>query len=324
MDFRNDEDDEDFTPLKYDESEDEDYDGNTYNVNSSNAYLDNKVELKSVKQAMKDKRWVEAMDKEISSLKKNDTYVLSLLPKNAKAVTVKWVYKIKRTSTGSIEKFKAWIVARGYSQILGQNYWETFTPVTRGETLKLLIGLYTLLMDRAEIVLDHWDAASAFLQGKIDTDIYLEPAPGYEEYDAEGNKYYWYLKKSLYGLKQAGRIWNDTLTKALLETGFKQSKIDLCLFYYFREEEWIIIAVHVDDMTTLSNSVKLCDELLSPLKKKIALEHLGPAKWLLKTEIVRDHENHRVSITQKQYIKEMLERFNLKHAKSVDTPSRNR
>jgi hypothetical protein len=94
----------------------------------------------------------------------------------------------------------------------------------------------------------------------------------------------------------------------------------MCLFFYFRKQKFIIVAVHVDDMTTLTNSTDLRDELLGPLKEKIALNLLGPAQWILQTEIVRDFSNLTVAVSQKQYVLSIVEKYNLGHCNSVDTP----
>lgn len=205
--------DEDWEQI--DESDDDsEYTVNTVHLEKETTvvYDDGEVEPSSAKAALKDPRWVTAMNKEMENLRDNLTFSLEKLPPHEKPVTMKWVFKIKRSANGKIDQFKAKAVARGFTQIYGVNYWEIFAPVARAQSFKMIIAIYALNMHNTQVVFKKFDAKGAFLKGKMTgTPIYCASLPGYEQYDADGDLYYWKLNKSIYGLKQAGRVWFETL-----------------------------------------------------------------------------------------------------------------
>lgn len=193
--------------------------------------------------------------------------------------------------------------------------------MTKGKTFKLIIALYALLLKDPNVRLDHYNINHTFIKGLIDIDqIYMEPPRRYEQYDDNGNLLYWLLKKSLYGLKQAGCIWNETFTKELLAAGMTQSKVDLCLFYKFTEDYFILVTVYVDDMTSLTNSEIFQDSIFIPLKSKIKLKHMDTAQWLLAHEIIVDKIKRIVALSQRKYVLEILVKFRFESVKPSNTP----
>ncbi|KAK2574783.1 hypothetical protein KPH14_013025, partial [Odynerus spinipes] len=145
--------------------------------------------------------WKEAMDEEIDSLLKNDTWEIVPAPQDRKPVSCKWVYKIKRNAEGKIERYKARLVARGFSQKYGTDYDEVFAPVVRQTTFRTLLTI----AGKESMIVKHYDAKTAFLNGQLKETIYMTQPEGYEIPGKENMVCR--LKKSLYGLRQAAKVW---------------------------------------------------------------------------------------------------------------------
>ena len=149
--------------------------------------------------AVKEAKWKKAMDAEIESIEKNDTWELTDLPKGHKTIGVKWVYKTKLKDNGKVDKYKARLVAKGYKQKFGVDYLEVFAPVARHDTIKLVITLAT----QNSWPIFQLDVKSVFLHGNLEEQVYVDQPPGYINVGNEHKVYH--LKKALYGLKQAPR-----------------------------------------------------------------------------------------------------------------------
>ena len=150
-------------------------------------------------------KWNEAMGRELDSLKNNNVWDLTTLPAGKKAIGSKWVYKVKTNSDGSIERYKARLVAKGFNQKFGSDYDETFCPVVRLESLRNLIALSA----KHKLQLHHVDVHTAFLNGTLQEEVYMEQPVGYVRKGEE--HLVCRLKKSIYGLKQGSRCWNSVL-----------------------------------------------------------------------------------------------------------------
>ncbi|GJT45465.1 retrovirus-related pol polyprotein from transposon TNT 1-94 [Tanacetum coccineum] len=201
----------------------------------------------SYQEAIKDKGWVEAMDKELDALERNHTWELTTLPAGHKPITSKWVFKIKYKSDGTLERLKARLVVRGFNQKEGQDYKHTFSPVAKLATVRVLIALATA----KEGDLHQLDINNAFLHGCIDEEIYMLPPKGYSK--AAPNQVC-KLTRSLYGLKQASRQWNQELRKFLLSLGYEQSKHDYSLFVKNINGHFTATLVYVDDVLITGNN----------------------------------------------------------------------
>ena len=147
------------------------------------------------------------MDKEIKAIKKNDMQELTTLPHGKKEIGVKWVYKMKKNAKGEVERYKARLVVKGYSQQQGIDYDEVFAPIACLETIRLLIALVT----QNKWSIFQMDVKSVFLNGYLEEEVYVEQPIGYVVKGQEGK--FLKLKKDLYGLKQAPRAWNSKIDK---------------------------------------------------------------------------------------------------------------
>ena len=257
--------------------------------------------------------WHKAALDEIQSLIENGTFELVQLPPNRKAIGSRWVFKVKRKADGSIERHKARLVAKGYAQHPGFDFTETFAPTPKWASLRAILALAAF----HDLHLESVDISSAFLNGELEEEVYMQQPEGFIE---KGKDWYWLLKKSLYGLKQAPRCWHKKLNQALEEMGFNRIICEHSIWIYHRDDTRIIIPVFVDDMTIVSKSQAAIQKVKDELQSHFKLRDLGPTTWLLGVEITRNWEQHSISLSQHQYVLDLLERFKLSDCNTVSTP----
>ena len=181
------------------------------------------------KAAKQDPKWHKAMIEELDALEKNKTWELIYLPAGKRAVGCKWIYTVKQNPEGKIERYKARLVARGYSQTYGIDYEETFAPVAKMNTVRILISCAT----NFGWPLHQLDVKNAFLHGDLREDVYMEIPPGFSSPRTSGKVCR--LRKSLYGLKQSPRAWFDRFRHAVCDMGYKQCNGDHTVFYRHSE-----------------------------------------------------------------------------------------
>lgn len=177
------------------------------------------TEPKTYKQAIKSKEWIDAMQTELDALKKNDTWDIVTLSQGKQSIGCKWVYKVKLKSDGSLERYKARLMACSFTQIEGIDYFNTFSPVAKVTTIRLLLALAST----NNWFLQQLDVQNAFLHGQLDEEVYMDLPPGLPH--SQPNQVC-RLKKSLYGLKQSSRQWFAKLSQSLLSQGYTRSTSD--------------------------------------------------------------------------------------------------
>ena len=210
-------------------------------------------------QSHNSKEWKEATDAEYASLLENDTWDLVQLPEGRTAIGSKWIFKIKYNGQGSIERFKGRLVAQGHTQKYGIDYEETFAPVAHYSSIRTILA-YAV---EKRMKIHQMDVITAFLNGDLNEDIYMEQPPGYVQEGKE--KLVCKLKKSLYGLKQSPRCWNEKLTQHVKSLGFEESGADPCIFTRRKNQKVEIIAIYVDDLIAITET----DEEMRRLKKSL-------------------------------------------------------
>jgi transposase InsO family protein len=259
-------------------------------------------------------QWQQAMDREIKALEDAGTWITVPRPPGKNIVSSKWVFRIKRKADGTIEKHKARLVARGFTQRYGVDYFDTFSPVARLASFRTILALAA----RNDWDIDTFDFNGAYLNGELSSneDIFMQEPPGYT---TEG-EHVKHLKKSLYGLKQAGRKWYDTLCRALTDLGFRVNDADPGVFSARNNEHTTILAVHVDDCLITGSSPSIISDYKRKLHSRYSLTDLGPIHWLLGIKITRDRNAHTISLSQTTYIDTILSKFSLSEAKPVPTP----
>ena len=254
--------------------------------------------------------WLEAMNSEMQSLKENQTWDLEYPPKGRKIIPCKWVYKIKNNPDGSVERFKARFVIKGFSQEKGIDYEETFSPVVGSAIIRTLIGVAA----SEKMSLMQFDVSTAFLYSKLDEEIYMEQPKGFKNNSGRACK----LKRGLYGLKQAPRCWNKRFAEFLIKRGFKQSDADPCLFIRKQGEKKLMLALYVDDGLVAGTDKKELQEFEKELKSEFKIT-AKPASYFLGLEINRDTEGN-IKVGQSAYAKKILEKFGMSQCRPCSTP----
>ena len=208
------------------------------------------------------------MKTEIESLNETQTWDLVPKEKGQNIIPGRWVYKIKHDSNGNIDKFKARYVAKGFKQIEGIEYSDTFAPTNKHETFKILLALSAI----KNFFLKQLDVKEAYLHPKIDEEVYLEQPKGFEKLDSNSNKLVCKLTKSIYGLKQAAKNWYRELSNFLIQQGFERSKHDYCLFLKNKENDKLYVLTWVDDLVIAGNSQIEINKLKRSLESKFKMD----------------------------------------------------
>eukprot|EP00253_Pinus_taeda_P004628 PITA_04628 len=208
------------------------------------------------------------MNEEYHSLLANDTWDLVPLPKGRKLVRCKWVYSTKYGPDGKVDKHKAHLVAKGFSQVEGIDYTETFSPVAKMNSIRLVLSLAASLKWEVHPM----DVKSAFLHGDLHEEIYMEQPIGFIQTDSS---LVCRLKKSLYGLKQGPRAWYAKMDSFLLESGFSRCHSDNTVYTKKVGNSIIILVLYVDDLILTGSDPNLINHVKSSLKKKFEMTDLG-------------------------------------------------
>ncbi|GBP64177.1 Retrovirus-related Pol polyprotein from transposon TNT 1-94 [Eumeta japonica] len=251
--------------------------------------------------------WKQAMNEEYASLMKNKTWSLTELPPGKKALPCKWVFKRKTDHSGNVLRYKARLVIKGYAQRWGSDYEEIYSPVVKYTTIRYLFALAA----RYGLEIDQMDAVSAFLQGEIDRDIYMQQPEEYKQ-----GEEVCILHKSIYGLKQASRLWNVKLNSVLQKLDMQQSRTDPCVYYNVEKNTYI--AIWVDDIILFTAQESAKTLLKEKLKEHFEMKDIGPASQCVGLHITRDRD--KIMLDQEKYIKEILARFRMTDCKPVKTP----
>jgi len=194
-------------------------------------------------EALANKNWKEAMNSGYAALMRNQTWHLVPPQKGRNVIGCKWVYKIKRKADGTLDRYKARLVGKGFKQRYGVDYEDTFSPVIKAATIRVILSLAI----SCGWSLRQLDVQNAFLHGLLEEEVYMHQPPGFE--DPEKPNFVCKLDKALYGLKQAPRAWYSRLSDKLIQLGFQASKADTSLFYFSKGGITMFILVYVDDIT---------------------------------------------------------------------------
>ncbi|KAG7587833.1 Retrotransposon Copia-like N-terminal [Arabidopsis suecica] len=278
--------------------------------------ISSESEPKNFLEAVKSEKWHGPMNEELQTCVNTGTFSVVSLPEGKRPIGCRWVYRIKHNADGTVDRYRARLVAKGFTQQEGVDYIDTFSPVAKLVTVKLFLDLAA----KHGWSLTQLDVTNAFLHGDLDEEIYMDLPPGYTPppgQDLPPNAV-WKLHKSLYGLKQASRQWNKKFSEVLLRDGFIQSESEHTLFVKHVNNTFIALLVYVDDIMIASNS----DEAVSALKNTLAvafkLKDLGPVKYFLGLEIARNKNG--ISVSQRKYTLDLLESIGLLGSKPVATP----
>ena len=252
------------------------------------------------------------MYEEMRALEKNATWEKVKLPEGKTVVGCKWVFNVKYNLDGSVERYKARLVAKGFTQTYGVDYSETFSPVAKLNTVRVLLSVAANL----DWPLNQLDVKNAFLNGDLEEEVYMEPPPGFnKEFGTKVCK----LKRSLYGLKQSPRAWFERLTKFLKGQGYNQGQSDHTLFTKTStRNELSVLIVYVDDMILTGDDVEEMGRLKRNLAREFEIKDLGDLRYFLGMEVAQSKNG--IVVSQRKYILDLLAETGMSGCKPSDTP----
>ncbi|KAH9750255.1 hypothetical protein KPL71_013814 [Citrus sinensis] len=270
------------------------------------------IEPKSFTDAENDESWIMAMQEELNQFERNNVWELVPNPKHQSIIGTKWVFRNKMDESGVVVRKKARLVAQGYNQEEGIDFDETFAPVARLESIRMLLA-YACHKD---FILYQMDVESAFLNGYIMEEVYVKQPPGFE--NEKFPDYVYKLSKALYGLKQAPRAWYDRLKKFLLDNDFSMGKADTTLFVKHKNQDILIVQIYVDDIIFGSTNELLCKDFSSRMSQEFEMSMMGELKYFLGLQIKQNEEG--IFINQAKYVKDLLKRFGYDNGTTKSTP----
>ncbi|KAJ9556755.1 hypothetical protein OSB04_011369 [Centaurea solstitialis] len=271
-----------------------------------------KIEPKNVSQALDDSDWLLAMQEELLQFKRNKVYRLVSRPQDKSIIKTKWIFRNKKDESGLIVRNKARLVAKGYSQQEGIDYDETFAPVARIEAIRIFLAYAA----HKNIKVFQMDVKSAFLNGVLHEEVYIEQPEGFV--DPDFPDHVCILDKALYGLKQAPRAWYETLTNHLLSKGFKRGTIDTTLFLKKEGDDLLLVQIYVDDIIFGSTNPELCTKFSKIMETEFEMSMMGGLNFFLGIQVKQNPDG--IFINQSKYIKDMLKKFNMTDCSPIKTP----
>jgi hypothetical protein len=251
------------------------------------------------------------MDHEFEALLRNRTWHLVLHKKGSNVIDYKWVYKVNKKADGSVDQYKARLVARGFKHRYGIDYEDTFSPVVKAVTIRIILSIG---------VSNGWnmrqlDVQNSFLYGVLEEEVYMRQPPEYES--KENLDFVCKLDKAIYGLKHVPRAWYSKLSSKLIDLGFTASKGDSSLFFSSNRGITMFVLVYVDDIIVVSSSLEATSLLLKNLEE-FALKDLGDLHYFIGIEVHKIQDG--IMLSQSKYAMDILQRAGMVKCKPVSTP----
>jgi hypothetical protein len=266
----------------------------------------------SLAQAQKEACWRRAMEEELRSIEENRTWTLTELPQGRRAIGLKWVFKVKRDEYGAVVRHKARLVVKGYAQRYGVDYDEVFAPVARMEAVRLLLALAA--HEGWEV--HHMDVKTAFLNGDLQEEVFVEQAPGFAQAGQEHKVYR--LHKALYGLHQAPRAWNQKLDDKLGVLGFKKCLSEHAIYCRGAGSERLVVGVYVDDLIITGASCNSIKKFKAQMTEIFKMSDLGALTYYLGIEVKQGVEG--ITLCQGSYASKILEKAGMLECNACDVP----
>ncbi|KAL8114351.1 hypothetical protein AgCh_021272 [Apium graveolens] len=267
--------------------------GNSDSSNPEGTNSNSETEPKKVEEALQDADWVHAMQEKLNEFERNKVWNLVPRPKNKSIVGIKWVFRYKTDSDCIIIRNKARLVAKGYSQQGGIDYDETFALVARLEAIRIFLAYVA----HKKFIVFQMDVKSAFLNGELEEEVYVEQPPGFV--DSKFPNHVYRLDKALYGLKQAPRAWYETLAQFLLESGFHRD-------------------IYVDDIIFGSINAKLCERFAKLMQSRYQMSMMGEFSYFVGLQVKQNEEG--TFICQSKYTRNLLKIFGMQDSSTASTP----
>ena len=256
--------------------------------------------------------WKEAIKSEIDSILQNHTWELVDLPPGSKPLGYKWIFKRKMKTDGTIDKYKARLVIKGYKQKEGLDYFDTYSPVTRITSIRMVLAIAAL----RNLEIHQIDVKTAFLNGDLDEEIYMEQPEGFVAPGQE--KKVCKLVKSLYGLKQAPKQWHQKFDSVVLANGFKINECDKCIYVKNIVNGYVIFCLYVDDMLIVGSDDEMIKSTKAMLSTRFDMKDMGLADVILGVKILRTSDG--LVLSQSHYVDKIVDKFSNDDSRVARTP----
>ena len=245
--------------------------------------------------------WIMAMEEELESMRVNQVWELVDLPEGRRVIGNKWVLKVKHKADGLVERFKALLVAKGFTQQEGIDYEETLSPVVRFTSIHLILAIIASL----DLELHQMDVKTAFINGELDEEIYMEQPT---EFVKEGHEHkVCKILKSIYDLKQSSRRWYFRIQEVVLSNGFSMIDEDNRVYTKSSKGKFVIMSLYVDDILIAENDKDFVMDVKARLSSSFKMKDMGEATYILGVKISRDRSKRLLSLSQETYIKKVLD-----------------
>ena len=258
--------------------------------------------------------WEKALDNEYSSLMEHKTWDLIKSPEGRNIIDSKWVFKVKTNADSKIKRHKASLIARGFTQTAGVDFEEAFSPVVKYTSIRTL----SAIVNQLDLELHQMDVSTAFINGDLQEEIYMKQPEGYVKQGQEN--LVCKLNKSFYGLKQASRCWYETFDQFLKKPGYKQCTVDSYMYIKRVGENFLYIALYVDDLLLASNNLELLKGEKELLETRFHTKDLGEAYYCLGIQIQRNRDNKEMILHQTKYLSDVLKRLGMENCNAIATP----
>ncbi|CAG8658362.1 15291_t:CDS:1, partial [Acaulospora colombiana] len=288
-------------------------------ANITRAYVASEIESnhevpQNIHQAKKSaewNHWKEAMDEEYSQLTNMGTWELADPKQDRKLIGSRWVFAKKYDENGKVSKYKARLVAQGFSQIPGIDYTENYAPVVRLDAIRTCIAVAAINdWDMRQL-----DIKGAYLNAELEEELYMRQPDGFND----GSGRVCHLRRSLYGLKQAGRVWNKKFHETISKFGFVRTNADPCVYYKALKGKITILTIWVDDIILMGDDTMEIEHTARSLGEIFEVKDLGEPKLLLGIQIIRDRKAGTITLSQKNYIISILARFGFSNLNGTST-----
>ena len=276
--------------------------------------LDEPANYKEAMASPEAAKWKEAMKSEIQSMYDNQVWNLVDTTLGLKIVGCKWIFKKKTDMDGKVHTYKARLVAKGYTQTQGIDYEETFSPVAKIKSIRIMLAIAAFY----DYEIWQMDVKTAFLNGKLTEDVFMAQPEGFE--NAKYPKRVCKLQKAIYGLKQASRSWNLCFHEKVTQFGFSRSEDESCIYIKVSGSIVVFLVLYVDDILLIGNDIPTLQSVKAWLGKCFAMKDLGDAAYILGIKIYRDRSKRLIGLSQDTYLDKILKRFKMENSKKGNLP----
>ena len=259
-------------------------------------------------------KWLEAMRSEMDSMYVNKVWTLVDPPESVRPIGCKWVFKKKTDMGGNVVAYKGRLVAKGFRQVEGVDYDETFSPVAMIKSIRILLAIAAYY----DYEIWQMDVKTAFLNGNLQEDVYMTQPEGFVDPDNAGKVCK--LQRSIYGLKQASRSWNIRFDQTVKAFGFVKNEDDPCVYKKLSGSNVVFLVLYVDDILIIGKDIALLQDVKAWLSRSFSMKDLGEASYILGIKIYRDRSRKMLGLSQSTYIDKVLERFKMDNAKKGFVP----